>query len=307
MTRLEYQPCEICGGREVVLIGRPTVARTIPTLLPRYEEVRVVRCRRCGFYFANPMPHFADQHFQILYSEEYFAGRSHRPARWDDMRRFGNPNRRLNRLEALARRPLVDFLEVGCGEGLAMERARERGWRVVGQDRSRALAAEVERRLGAPVIIEPLESRPFGEQCFDAVYLDSVLEHVPHPRRLLEEIRLILRPLGVAYLILPNESSLFNALRRARHLALRTGRTPQLSPLTLPYHLVGFSPSTLSRLARSVGFRVAYCAALDGTGERHKFTHQHFRGYLTHIAFFPFYWLGERLGCGITIEAVLEA
>jgi SAM-dependent methyltransferase len=301
--RLERQPCEICGARDVAVVGRPTVGGKIPALLPGYEEVRIVRCRPCGFYFADPMPVFSAEQLRILYSGEYFV--DERPARWDRTRRFDNPRRRLDRVERVARRPIVDFLEVGCGEGLAMERARERGWKVTGQDVASALAEEIERRLGVPVITKPLETRPFDEGSFDVVYLDSVLEHVAHPRRLLEEIRRILRPGGVAYVIVPNEGSLFNGLRQARHVLFRTGRAPQLSPLTGPYHLVGFTPPTLRRLAESAGFRAVHLEALGGTGLRQKLTSRQLRLYARHTALLPLYWLGERMGRGITIEAAL--
>lgn len=74
-----------------------------------------------------------------------------------------------------------------------------------------------------------------------------------------------------------------------------------------PYHLAGFPALAWSLLGKGMGFRVIQFEAVDGTGEHHKFTHQRLRPYLIHTAFWPCYWLGERIGRGITIEAILEA
>lgn len=306
-SRLERQPCDVCDGREVAVIGRPRVAARARTFLADHADVRVVRCRRCGFYFADPMPLFSDADAQALYADDYFSGISVGTPWWEHVRRVANPTRRLERLTALAHTPIVDFLEIGCGEGLAMEQAIQRGWKVRGQDLSTAAAEALRRRLGVPVVAGPLEARPFGDEQFDAVYLDSVLEHVPHPRVLLGELHRLLRPRGLAYVIVPNEASLLNGIRQSWHRVRRTGRAPQLAPLEPPYHLVGFTPTSLARLAERAGFRVRHLEVRDGSEQRKKYTRRQRRPYAIHTAFLPFSWLGERLGRGVSIEAVLES
>jgi hypothetical protein len=68
-SRLERQPCGICGQRDLVVLGLRKVDGKIPALLPGYSQVRIVKCPRCHFYFADPMAYFSNEHFQTSYSE----------------------------------------------------------------------------------------------------------------------------------------------------------------------------------------------------------------------------------------------
>jgi 2-polyprenyl-3-methyl-5-hydroxy-6-metoxy-1,4-benzoquinol methylase len=56
------------------------------------------------------------------------------------------------------------------------------------------------------------ETLPFSDESFDLVTLDSVLEHVQDPLRVIEEVSRVLRPKGIAYLVTPNKWSIFNIL-----------------------------------------------------------------------------------------------
>src|SRR5262249_22076284 len=44
---------------------------------------------------------------------------------------------------------------------------------------------------------------PFADACFDVVFCASLIEHVPRPASVLQEIARVLRPQGVAYVSFP--------------------------------------------------------------------------------------------------------
>ena len=101
--------------------------------------------------------------------------------------------------------PLVDaqlagagtVLEVGCGEGQVARRAPALGAEVVGIDPSSAQITEARRRGGGPRYARAGGERlPFPGDCFDAVVVSLVVEHVDPFEPLLAEIARVLVPGG---------------------------------------------------------------------------------------------------------------
>ncbi len=119
------------------------------------------------------------------------------------------------------------LLDVGCGSGRFLARAKKAGWRTFGCDpdpsaRAAATGCGAEVRNGsAEVWLDQAGT-------FDAVTLSHVLEHVPEPVSTLKILCTLLRPGGFLYLDLPNISSLgheffgsyWRGLEVPRHLSL---------------------------------------------------------------------------------------
>jgi SAM-dependent methyltransferase len=202
-----------------------------------------VRCEACDLVFSNP------QVVEELVEEEYRTGGSNDI--WVDVllserqleldrEKFGalldelEPYRRGGRL-----------LDVGCSIGLFLQLAEQRGWQGRGIEFSDRARAYAQNELGLDVIDVPLDAAGYEDASFDVVTLNSVIEHVNQPRRLLEEIRRILVPGGALYVITPNVESLACRVLHER-AATFDGRN----------HLVYFSSATLTRLLDRVGFEV---------------------------------------------------
>lgn len=95
------------------------------------------------------------------------------------------------------------FLDIGCALGHAVAEAQRRGYAAVGFE-PEPTAAEYARR----VMNVDVECRFFvrgarGEAPFDVIVLDNVLEHVTHPRDLVQDIADSLSPQGVLFLGVP--------------------------------------------------------------------------------------------------------
>jgi len=138
--------------------------------------------------------------------------------------------------------PQGRLLDVGCGSGEWLLEMRQRGWTVEGFDFDDS-AVKLARQKGLKVECGSLEDRNYPADCFDAVTLNHVIEHVPDPVRTLAECARILKPEGKLVLFTPNNSSL-------GHLLFREG----WRGLEPPRHLHIFSMKSLRRTLTAAGF-----------------------------------------------------
>ncbi|MBN1455822.1 MAG: class I SAM-dependent methyltransferase [Methanomicrobia archaeon] len=301
--RFRHVRCAICGADRYERVGRPRVeVRFRSALMTR--TVSIVKCKRCGFFYAQPMPLWDLEALQKIYGQDYFPEMS---TWWQAEKTTRNPRRRLDRLEYHARCPIRTFLEVGCGLGHGMRAALQRGWAVYGQEVSSTFADAVKSALGIEVFLGFLEEAKYPDQYFDAIYLDSVLEHLPNPLDMLRELRRILSPQGVLFITVTNQAALVSRVSGTVSKALCLGTSPVLSPFAYPYHLVGFSGQTLRIACDRVGFEVKELVIRAGTQEWRKLALPELTGkaLITTMLSQPLYLLGERLGQGIALEAVL--
>ena len=135
------------------------------------------------------------------------------------------------------------LLDVGCGNGAFLMRAREMGWDVTGcEPDAKAVAAC--HAQGLDVIQGDVFSPALDGHRFDVVTISHVLEHVADPRALLNRAHMLLRPGGVLWVAVPNPGSLglrfFGAAWRGLHA---------------PFHLCIPSQDQLMFLVRSAKFR----------------------------------------------------
>ena len=229
---VEYVVCEVCGHDKA------------EPFLPQLS-FPVVKCKNCGFIYANPRP--TEEALRGFYDESYY--RSHGPIGYGVSREVEETIRRqfetrLEYIEKHAGEP-GRLLDLGCATGIFLEVAEARGWEIYGVEFSDFAIPIAQNTLGIEIHPTLLEAR------FDAGYFDVVtgweyIEHLAKPRRELEEIHRILRKDGLLALSTPN----------MRNLTVM--RCPELweSFIPPPEHLSYFSPESLGQLLEAVGFRV---------------------------------------------------
>lgn len=125
--------------------------------------------------------------------------------RADDWARVQEPEMRPAfeaALDALAITPDTRLLDVGCGSGLALRLAADRGATVSGLDASPALLEHARRRVpGAPLVQGELEELPFADGSFDVVTGFNSFQYAIRPAVALAEAARVLAPGGcVLYL-----------------------------------------------------------------------------------------------------------
>lgn len=144
------------------------------------------------------------------------------------------------------------LLDVGCGEGFALAFFREHGWSVKGFDFSSA--GVVSKNVDCLEILETgnvfalLEAEISAGNCYDVVWLQNVLEHVIDPLYLLESLRSLVTPDGLAVVTVPNDCSITQiAALKNKHIDSPFWVLP-------PDHLTYFNRNSLENAANKTGW-----------------------------------------------------
>lgn len=134
-------------------------------------------------------------------------------------------------------------LDLGAGPGYYSEVLAASGARVVGVD-LRLENARRERAVHATAVVGDATCLPVPANTFEGVFCSNLLEHVPDPERVLDEIHRVLRPGGWAWVSWTNWYSPWGGHEIA------------------PFHLLG--PDLGSRLHARVSSRVVKNPVRDG-------------------------------------------
>jgi len=296
-----HQQCNICGNDVPRRIGSPFIPEGFIKNRVKFPDVSIVRCESCGFYYIDSMP---IEGMAELYDNQYFS--SSLTEWWQRARIEAIPKNRFDIIQKYLKSVKPRFLEVGCGPGYGMREAKRRNWQIYGQDVTGVFAKKIKNRLGVGIYVGELEEANFPENFFDVIYLDSVIEHVPLPVKMLKEIRRILKLDGLIYIITPNVDALINRFRDLIFKILGMNKTSRLSPFESPYHIGGFTEHSFKLMSRKNGFEVRYFKIYSGKNEWRKYTNRDWNIKIRHLFYCPVYLFGEIIGRGITIEALIS-
>ncbi len=148
-----------------------------------------------------------------------------------------------NLLTSIPHTPNASLLEIGCGTGVFLAKAREHGFECAGLELS-SYAAEFVRNMGIPVETKSIEEANFSEERWDVIVMREVIEHLPHPMESLMTIRKWLKPGGVLFMATGNYDCPERKLRGADWFYFMPEG-----------HLYYFSNRTMRRYLKKVGFR----------------------------------------------------
>ena len=228
--------CLLCGGRRLRPLLHPHDRKHEK---PRWDY-HVVRCAGCGLLYRHP--NIRPERLGDLYASGRYAS----------FLGGGYTRRRVQRYEVTMAafgelfasgdgRRLLDF---GCGNGLFLELAHDRGFDGYGVDLAADAVRAARQRPGGGNAYHgaPHEIPEIAGGGFDVITMWSVLAHLAEPVKDLTDLRRLLAPDGVLLLLTVNAGSL--ALKR--RLEAWGGFTPN--------HLAFFSPQTLPQLLQRAGF-----------------------------------------------------
>ncbi len=221
-------------------------------VVQKAEPIALVECSGCGFLFSHPPPDpeanraFHDEaYFRRYYGESIEEFHRNRGPLWHRIAEFNRA-----RLAILLRHWMSPgrLLDVGAGQGLFLEVARESGFQVAGCDVSTPTARfhagrGIEFRTGA---VEEAFREP---RAFDIVTLWQTLEHTVDPVATLRHVRTLLRAGGIVIVSVPNMGGLLSRIK------LVVGK-PFLSPASAERHYGHWRPATLAVHLAATGFRV---------------------------------------------------
>jgi SAM-dependent methyltransferase len=161
-------------------------------------------------------------------------------------------------LDAAAVDPGMAVLDVGCGSGLTLVLAAERGAVPSGVDISPGLLAIARDRLPRADLREAdMESLPFGDAAFDAVTGVNAFQFAGDPRQALREAARVTRPGGRVV------ASLFAAPERSQGTLAHDAMTALIPPERAGDH----APYALSAPGNLEASLVSAGLTLDASGE----------------------------------------
>lgn len=99
--------------------------------------------------------------------------------------------------------PHAAVLDIGCGDGAALERYRNAGWATHGIEPNES-AAERARAMGHDVVSGSFPAAAPSDARFDVVRMRHVIEHLPDPLQALDRGFDLVSPGGMLYVELPN-------------------------------------------------------------------------------------------------------
>ncbi len=139
---------------------------------------------------------------------------------------------------------LSTILDIGCGNGLTLSRARDAGWRVKGIEPDPSAAALATAK-GIETVASDLFELPLSfNASFERILLNHVIEHIHDPLAALRRCKDLLMPGGELWLETPNLASVGHQEFGADWRGLEP-----------PRHLVIFEINSLQNILIKAGFR----------------------------------------------------
>jgi len=179
-------------------------------LLDSKNGYDVIECSLCNNKHIIPIP--SEDDLKRVYEDEYYdeekplyIERMNEDMEWwnlsyDD--RYDSFEEHLNG----KRRKILD---IGSGPGLFLKRGKDRGWDVTGVEPSKQAFDYSSNELGLNIHNMFLnEETKNALDRFDVIHLSEVLEHIPHPERLLRIAYEKLNKGGLVCIVVPNDYNL---------------------------------------------------------------------------------------------------
>ncbi|MDK3020394.1 class I SAM-dependent methyltransferase [Pseudodonghicola flavimaris] len=128
-------------------------------------------------------------------------------------------------------KPSTSYLDLGCGAGMALAKARALGAAVAGLDASAALLDIARERVpSAELYLGDLEALPFADASFDVVTGFNSFQYAANPVRALEEAARVARPGATIVIVTWGEPEGMDAAQVVSAMKLVLPPPPQGAP-----------------------------------------------------------------------------
>ncbi len=220
--------CWVCGGAVRAAADAP---------IPGLSE-----CVSCGFVF-RPVSHeqITDSH-DDAYFDDYSDGRAYLD---EEPERRHEADQRVRWLAGCGLTPPGRLLEIGSAAGHFVAAAGEAGWSASGIETNDTVAEHGRAALGVDVRTGFIEDQSLEDGSYDVIAMWHVLEHIPEPLPILQQLWRACKPSGHLMLEVPNRSS--------REAEVMGADWPHWAPHA---HVSHFTPPTLSLLLERSGFEI---------------------------------------------------
>ncbi len=199
--------CKLCGSRDCIeIFSHDLLAGCL------------LKCRNCEFYWVDisDRDHIVKNHqTKRERIEIYTHGGKLVEARLnvkagiesaEKENRVINFLDRIRRIDSSSKRSAAPLylLEIGCGQGLFLEQARQAGYRAVGVEPNESTSSYAREKLGLDVRTATLVESGLQEDSMDVIVMLHVIEHLDDPNSEVLEIRKIMKDDGLLVIETPN-------------------------------------------------------------------------------------------------------
>ncbi len=212
---------------------------------PDNIHYQIVRCERCGLIFSSP----------VLPQEKIASFYRESACNYNDQIRY-LVKTYMGLFEQaekfLPRNPKV--LEIGCGNGFFLQALWKKGIRnVAGVEPSPKMVQEAPKQIKKSIIQDIFKPRQFKKDTFDFVACFHTLDHMLDPNDAISEIHRILKPGGVALIVVHDTDG------------LSVKFFGEKSPIFDIEHIYLFNKKTLSRIFEKHGFETKDISGVQNT------------------------------------------
>ncbi len=217
-------------------------------LIWRERQYRVYRCKNCKVAFLYPLP----EDTSFIYNDAYFKN-------WY-IKYHSERKNYIKKLFSIIERDIElkgKLLDVGCGTGILLEVAKEKGCEVYGQDIS-PFAVTHCRNKGFDVYDKPLPELNLPENSFDIITMFDVIAHFKDPVSYIKTVAKILKQGGYLIIKTPYHSPLLFFLS---NLLSFTGKSRAL--LHIPAQIFHFNYQSLNLLLSNNNLKLINSIIID--------------------------------------------
>lgn len=208
--------------------------------MPGYK---LAKCQKCGFIW-DPFP---PESLETVYTKSYFINDNPKGGYANyfegmniNKKTFYERIKRINKKISNKGR----MLDVGSAFGDSLYEAKLLGWKdLYGVELSDFAAAKA-REKGLKIKAGTLKSAKFPSDYFDVVTLQDVIEHVKDPNSEIQEIKRVLKPGGLVFIVTPDVEGVWAKLLGKNWYHYKPGE-----------HIMYFSQETLKKLLKNAGFK----------------------------------------------------
>ena len=240
---LEYVSCNLCRKDDYIVIYEAKYQNeTQEDLKLKFRASgdetlidQVVKCKNCGIIYLNPRIK------SDLIIEGYSEGSDEAFVSQGKGREI-TFRKSLKLINKYAKKGKI--LDIGTAGGSFLHVAEQDGWEVLGLEPNKWMAEWGRKNYGINIKQGTIFDNKFPDNYFDVVSLWDVLEHVPSPKKTLEEVNRILKEDGILVINYPDIGSFIAKILKRRWMFL------------LSVHLYYFTPKTIKAILKDTGYDI---------------------------------------------------
>lgn len=209
----------------------------------------VIDCIPCGFSHTIPIPKLED--LEKMYSHKFYQKiKPHYLKKDESENDYWNItfDDKLDIFNKKIKKKNKKILDIGCGGGFFLKRAKKRKFTVLGIEPS-AAAAVYARSKGIPIVESTFESFvKVNTEKFDIIHAKFFLEHIRNPIQICKDCYHLLNPNGIICFTVPND---FNILQEI--ITKKLNKKPYW--VVPSQHINYFSRMSLEKLLKKSKFK----------------------------------------------------